>query len=116
MKLAIVGSRGFNDYDLLCDTIEEHFDIKEITHIVSGGARGADALGERFADDFGIGKIIFPAQWNLYGKRAGFLRNRDIIKTCDQCVAFWDGESHGTKHDIELCEEYNKPCLVIKYK
>ena len=116
MKLAIVGSRTFNDYNLLVEFIEKNYDIDEITHIVSGGARGADSLGERFAEEFDKEKIIFPAEWKKYGKSAGFKRNVDIIENCDECVCFWDGESHGTKHDIELCKEKEKPYKICYFK
>ena len=116
MKLAIVGSRTFNDYTTMCKVIKEHFNIDSITHIVSGGARGADTLAEQFAKEYNKELIVFPADWKTYGKRAGFIRNVDIINTCDQCVAFWDGESHGTKHDIELCEEQNKFHVVYIFK
>lgn len=116
MKLAIVGSRTFNDYNMLVDFIQDNYNIDEITHIVSGGARGADTLGERFAEEFNKEKIIFPADWKTYGKKAGFLRNVDIIKNCDECVCFWDGESHGTKHDIDLCVEMEKPYKICYFK
>ena len=116
MKIAIVGSRGFDDYGLMKEFILTNININDIEAVVSGGARGADALGEKFADEFGIEKIIFKAEWDKYGKRAGFIRNVDIIKNCDVCFAFWDGESHGTKHDLELCEEFKKKCYLCKYK
>lgn len=116
MKLAIVGSRTFNDYDMLIDFINDKYNIDEITHIVSGGARGADSLGERFAEEFNKELIVFPAEWKKYGKSAGFKRNVDIIQNCDECVCFWDGESHGTKHDIELCTKMKKPYKVCYYK
>ena len=115
MKLAIVGSRTFNDYNVLCDFIEEKYDVSKISAIVSGGAKGADALGERFANDYCKELIVFPAEWKKYGKRAGFIRNVDIIKECDECVCFWDGQSHGTKHDIDLCKEMNKPCKICLF-
>lgn len=118
IKLAIVGSRDFNNYSVLeyvIDKIIETNDYK-ITEIISGGARGADALGEIYADKHAIDKTIFPADWKTYGKRAGFLRNVDIIKNCDICVCFWNGESHGTKHDIDLCKQYNKTCFIYYYK
>lgn len=116
MKLAIVGSRTFNDYNMLVEFIQDNYNIDEITHIVSGGARGTDALGERFAEDFDKQKMIFPANWKKFGKSAGFLRNVDIIDNCDECVCFWDGESHGTKHDIRLCQEKEKPYKVCFFK
>ena len=116
MKLAIVGSRSFNDYDMLVDFIEENYNVEDITHVISGGAKGADALGERFANDFIKETIIFPAEWEKYGKSAGFKRNVEIIKNCDECVCFWDGQSHGTKHDIDLCEKMKKPYKICYFK
>lgn len=114
MKIAIVGSRSFNDYALMKEVIDNYKEKSAVVFsaVVSGGARGADSLGERYAEENGLEKIIFKADWNKYGKRAGFIRNVDIIKNCDICFAFWDGESHGTKHDIDLCKEYGKDCVV----
>ena len=111
MKLAIVGSRGFTSYELLVDEITKNYNINDIECIISGGARGADKLGEKFAKENGIPTQIFIAEWGKYGKSAGFRRNVDIIKNCDECIAFWDGQSHGTKHDIDLCKQYNKKCI-----
>lgn len=111
MKLAIIGSRSFNDYKKLEDTLFPY--LTRITLVVSGGARGADTLGEQWAKNNNIKTLIFPADWEKYGKRAGFIRNEDIIKNCEVCIAFWDGESKGTKHSISLCEKYNKPYRII---
>lgn len=118
IKLAIVGSRTFNDYPTLLYVVNS---IKRdngytYTEIVSGGAKGADSLAERYAEQNKITKKIFPADWNRYGKRAGFMRNVDIIDRCDVCICFWDGESHGTKHDIDLCKEKGKVCWIYNFK
>lgn len=117
IRLAIVGSRTFEDYDLARDVLDGVAMVSgyEYVEMVSGGARGADTIGERYADERGIPKRIFPAEWKKYGRRAGFIRNVDIIDNCDVCVCFWDGESHGTKHDIELCQEKHKPCIVHNF-
>jgi hypothetical protein len=112
MKLAIIGSRTFNDYALLQQSLEKY--RPKITLVVSGAARGADSLGEKWATVHGIQTQIFPADWDKYGKRAGFLRNENIIKTCDCAIAFWDGMSKGTAHSISLCEKYNKPYKIVK--
>jgi hypothetical protein len=90
------------------------FRIFKITLVISGAARGADKLGEQWAINNNIKTLIFPADWDKYGKAAGFIRNEDIIKNCDGVIAFWDHKSNGTKHSILLCEKYNKPCKVIK--
>jgi len=114
MKLAIIGSREFNDYNLLKKSLE-HYKFK-ITKVVSGAARGADSLGEKWAIENKIETLIFPADWDKHGKAAGFIRNEDIIKNCDCCIAFWDGKSPGTKHSISLCEKLNKPYKIISYE
>lgn len=112
MKLAIIGSRTFDNYSLLQETLE--FYKPKITLVVSGAAKGADSLGERWAIQNNIKTLIFPADWEKYGKRAGFIRNEDIIKNCDCVIAFWDGISKGTAHGLSLCEKYNMPYKIIK--
>ncbi len=112
MKVAIIGSRNFNNYDFLKQIMSIY--KSKITLVVSGGARGADSLGEQWARENNIKTLIFPADWTQYGKKAGFIRNEDIIKNCDCAVAFWDGKSPGTSHSISLCRKYNKPCKIIQ--
>ena len=86
----------------------------DISVIVSGGAQGADKLAERFAKKYNIPTTIFMAQWIKYGKSAGFIRNKEIIDTCDAVVAFWDEKSPGTKHSLTLAKQQNKPIKIIK--
>jgi hypothetical protein len=112
MKLAVIGSRDFNNYSLLTETLEQY--KSKITLVVSGAARGADSLGERWALENNIKTLIFPADWDKYGKRAGYIRNEDIIKNCDCVIAFWDGNSKGTSHSLSLAEKYNKPSKIVK--
>jgi hypothetical protein len=115
MKLAVVGSRTFNNYDLLKCKLDVIHEKKVITCIISGGAKGADSLAEKWSKENNIETLIFKPDWDKYGKRAGFLRNEDIIKNSDAVVAFWDGISHGTKNDIDLAKKYNKPCLIVRF-
>lgn len=114
MKLAIIGSREFNDYELLQTTLERYKD--KINIVVSGGARGADSLGERWAKDNNKKTLIFPADWDKYGKRAGYIRNEDIIKNSDCVIAFWNGISKGTKHSIDLASKFDKPIKIVYIK
>jgi hypothetical protein len=116
MRLAIVGSRTFDDYELLCAEIYKNFDIYEIREIVSGGARGADKLGERFAAENGIFKRIFYPDWKKHGKAAGMIRNKDIIIHADVVIAFWDGFSRGAKDSMDYAEKTGKRLVVVKFK
>ena len=115
VKIAVVGSRGFDDYDTLKAAILARYNPYEICKIISGGAKGADTLAEQFADEYHIGKEIYLPDWNRFGKAAGYRRNIIIIQACDVCFAFWDGTSKGTKMDIDLCKEAHKPCFVVNY-
>lgn len=114
MKIAIIGSREFNDYHLLQNTLETHKD--KIHIVVSGGARGADSLGERWAIENKKETLIFRPDWDKYGKRAGYIRNEDIIKNSDCVIAFWNGISKGTKHSIDLASKYKKPIKIVYIK
>lgn len=115
MKVAVVGSRSFNDYELLKSKLDTFHNKCQIDVIVSGGANGADSLGERWARENRIELLIFLPEWNKYGKSAGFKRNVEIVKNSDVIIAFWDGQSKGTKHTIDLASEHKKPLKIIRY-
>jgi hypothetical protein len=111
MKLAIVGSREFTDYNLLEKTILQKYN--NIEAIVSGGAIGTDKLAERFANKHGIPTIIHKPDWKTYGKSAGYIRNKLIVDDCDEVIAFWLNQSKGTKLTIDIAKEKGKPCEAI---
>lgn len=113
MRAAIIGSRSFNDYNLVLETLLEYENV--ITTIVSGGAKGADTLGERWAKEKNKEILIFYPDWSKYGRSAGFIRNKDIIENSDIVFAFWDGTSKGTKNSIELSIKLNKELKIIKW-
>lgn len=114
MKVAIIGSRTFDDYKELEATLDKLSGFG-FTTIVSGGARGADSLGERYADEKGLKKIIHLPDWDKHGKAAGFVRNVDIINDADFVIAFWDGKSRGTRHSIGLAHKTKKNLLIVHY-
>jgi len=116
MKIAIVGSQSFNDFSLLEKVIFNNIKLEDIDLVISGGTKGADRLGERFAIIHKIEKQIFYPEWRKYGKQAGYLRNIKIIRNADLVFAFWDGQSPGTRHTINLCKEHNKQCIIQKFK
>jgi hypothetical protein len=109
MKIAVIGSRTFDDYGLLRKTLDA---IPDISSIISGGAKGADSLAEQWAKEKGIGTVVFKPEWAKYGMGAGVVRNRLIIEDCDYCIAFWDGKSKGTLNSIEMCKKLNKRITV----
>lgn len=116
MKVIIAGSRYFNNYELLrqyVDHILQNVSQKESIEIVSGGAKGADELGERYAKERGYKITRFPAEWNKYGRAAGPKRNEQMGDYADALIAFWDGESRGTKHMIEYAKKKN---LLVRVK
>lgn len=115
MNLAIVGSRTFGNYTLLSESIKNLQDFDLIENIITGGAKGADSLAARFAAGHSIECIELLPDWRHYGRGAGLVRNKQIISLCDLCIAFWDGQSKGTKADIALCEKMGKPCLVVSF-
>jgi predicted Rossmann fold nucleotide-binding protein DprA/Smf involved in DNA uptake len=110
IKLAIIGSRDFDDADLFERTLEPY--RNKISLVISGGARGADSLAEEWAEVYGIPTKIFKADWSK-GKGAGFARNIEIIGACDAVIAFWDGNSPGTAHSLRLAKDSKKPVKVI---
>lgn len=116
MKIAIVGSRSFKDYSALCKFIKETVDVREVSSIISGGAKGADSLGERFAKEHNITLSVFPAEWSKFGIGAGFIRNRLIVDEADVVFAFWDGKSSGTRNTIERTKVAGKKLYVYTFK
>lgn len=114
MKIAIVGGRNFTDYDLLFDSMLL-VAFEDIEEIISGGARGADSLGEQYASYYAYPIRKFLPDWDKYGKSAGFIRNQTIVDACDIVVAFWDGKSRGTADTIEKAKKAKKPTFIVYY-
>lgn len=113
MRFIIAGGRNFDNYDLLSQTCNQL--REEITEIVSGKARGADSLGERWGNENNVPIKSFPANWDLHGKRAGYIRNSEMAEYADGLIAFWDGESKGTKHMIDTANTKGLEVHVIRY-
>ena len=118
-KVIIAGSRGFSNYKLLKGKCNEYLREKRKEYniiIISGGARGADFYGEKYAQDEGFSLEVFPANWNKFGKSAGFRRNEQMAEVADALIAFWDGKSNGTKHMIEIMENKKLLVRVVNYE
>lgn len=117
-NVIVAGGRDFSDYGLLCQKLDRILAKRKglcPINIISGGANGADRLGERYAREHGFQLTVKPANWDEYGKRAGYVRNGEMADIADALVAFWDGESHGTKHMIGIASERNLLVRVIRY-
>ncbi len=118
MKVIIAGGRNFTQYQLLkfkCDAILKNVDKTDL-QIVSGGAKGADELGERYARDRHILVKRFEADWDRDGKAAGPIRNRKMAEYADCLIAFWNGFGRGTKNMIDVATELGLKVRIIKYR
>lgn len=111
--LAIVGSREFPDLDRVRRLSG---DLPPNATIVSGGARGVDRLAAAAARRRGLRVIEYLAQWDRFGRRAGFLRNQQIVDRCDRMVAFWDGKSTGTHDAITRARAHHLPLVIHRLR
>ncbi len=114
-RVVIAGCRDYNNYEEAKRFID--YCISDIRKdytviIVSGGAQGADALGERYAreNNFKIERYI--AEWDKYGKSAGPKRNKKMAEISDFVICFWDEKSRGTKSMIEYSKKCDKPIKI----
>ena len=110
MRTIIAGSRTANNYHDLLNAMAEL--PWKPTAVISGAARGADALGERWARENGIPLLRIPAEWDKHGRRAGYLRNLEMAKRAQALLALWDGRSKGTAHMIEIARGRGLPVSV----
>ena len=117
-RVIIAGTRTFDDYGMLCRSADYWLSEKRTKRrivIVSGAAKGADALGERYARERGYKLQRYPANWEKYGRAAGPIRNEIMAQNADALIAYWDGRSHGTWNMIELARNYGLKVRVKKY-
>lgn len=136
IRIIVAGGRDFKDYEYLKTSIieilselESRYSTdqtkleKNLIEFVSGVAKGADTLGERFAHEEGYIVKQFPADWSQFGNSAGFIRNIEMAKYASSkkdnshgiLIAFWDGESRGTKNMIYHAEKHGMEVHVFSY-
>ena len=131
MKILICGGRDFSDYEFLKGVLDSNIKaVREtclddsLVEIVSGGAKGADTLAEKYADEHKYSLSIFPAYWDIHGKKAGILRNEEMARYLhrsaakgEQCrvIAFWDGKSRGTSNMIALSDDFDLVFRIYYY-
>ena len=112
-RLVVAGSRGFDSYERLSAELDKYLKGRSNVTIISGTARGADRLGEKYAQEHGYKIEQVPAQWAKYHQGAGPIRNKQMVKTADAVLVFWDNESSGTRNIIECARVENSPCKVV---
>ena len=128
IRIIIAGSRDFNDYIKLkeamhdiIDGLNKNNENKLNIKIISGTARGADKLGEKYANEYGYKVVRFIPDWNGLGKSAGYVRNAEMAKYAIEndnigvLVAFWDGVSKGTKHMIDLANKHGLEVHIVEF-
>ena len=115
MNIAIIGSRTFDNYELMKSTVNNYVNQNdvEINCVVSGGAKGADTLAEKFANEYDLETIVYKPDWGRLGRGAALARNTQIIDHSDIVFAFWNGTSTGTKDSITKAHKKNKIVVMV---
>jgi hypothetical protein len=111
LKVAVVGSREYADLAAVRQFVWE---CERTTVIVSGGAKGVDRAAVDEAKRLGMPYEVYLPDWSGHGKAAGIIRNREIVASADEVVAFWDGKSRGTQATMEMAKAAGKPVRVFK--
>lgn len=114
-KIVIAGSRYFEDYKIIREYVLDCLKQENVSTpicILSGGCRGADTCGERFAKEMGFQLKLFPAEWNKYKRAAGPIRNKVMVQEADVIICFWDKKSKGTKSLIDFAIKEGKKVYI----
>lgn len=122
MKIGIVGSRSFTSWEKFSAAIYKSPVVEiidackfnnEHIHVVTGDANGADELASRWAKENNLNLSVLKANWDLHGRSAGVLRNKDLVDEVDLLIAFWDGKSRGTGHTVSFGFAKKIPMIII---
>ena len=110
MKLAVIGTKKFTDFNFLSLTLKK---IPNIKLIISGGALGTDTLAKQYALRNNIEFMEFPPEYKKFGDKAKHIRDKLIVEEYDEIIAFWDGECEGTKYTMEYAKQLRKSVKII---
>lgn len=114
MNILVCGGRDFTNIKLLrkyCSSI-----ISENDTVLCGMApNGADLFAYRWCKQYNVNILEFPADWKKYGKGAGMVRNNLMLKQAHYILAFWDGKSPGTGHNVEQAKKLKIPITIVYY-
>ena len=111
-KIAIIGSRTFDNYDLLKSVVS----TDGVEQIISGGAKGADSLARDFAAENGLPMLEFLPDYKTHGRSAPFVRNSQIVEAADIVYAFWDGKSTGTLDSLKKARTLKKTIVITMFE
>lgn len=110
-RTVIFGGRDFDDINKM----REAFDVHKVEFVIEGEADGADTLAKVVAEEKNVPYVPYYAYWNQYGKLAGFERNSRMADSAKSAIAFWNGESPGTKDMISQIKSRKIPLTVYNY-
>lgn len=117
-KIVVAGTRTFNDFQLLCKTLDwflVDYDPATISILSGHAPTGADYHGERYSWLKGLDLQLYPADWKAYGRSAGPVRNKLMAEAMDRAIVFWDGSSRGSLSMINEGLNLSKPVFVLDY-
>ena len=114
MKVIIAGSRTIKDFKAVINAVNNS--KFEITEVVCGGAKGVDDLGLKWAMDNNKNLKIFMADWKVYGKSAGPIRNKQMADYCDQAIIICNNKSSGAMNMIDNTIKNKKPHFIVHLK
>jgi hypothetical protein len=112
-KLGVVGSRDYPEPEEVRRFVRRLAELRPDVVVVSGGAKGkdqacnVDKLAVVCAKECGLAWDEIHADWSL-GRQAGPIRNSQLVEEVDRVVAFWDGESDGTRDTINKARRAGK--------
>ena len=115
MRVIVAGGREFDDEQRLHNVLSLLTNEYGFSQVVCGMARGVDMFGKHWADLNNLPVVEFPANWNRYGKSAGYKRNLEMAENADMLIAVWDGKSKGTGHMIDIAKTKGLKVIILRY-
>lgn len=113
MRVLITGSRDWFDYPAIKDCLSALAATESPVEVIHGGARGADYYAGVAARTLGLVVSVYPADWSVEPRRAGILRNLQMLDTRpDLVIAFQRNGSRGTQHTVDEAKRRGIPVEV----
>ena len=121
LRVIVAGGIDFTNINVMATVLNNLQDVDHVIEIekltlICGMARGADLTAYKLFKEVGLPVEVYPADWDQYGKQAGYIRNTQMANVADMLIAFWDGSSSGTKHMITTARKHNLNVLVFDYE